>query len=74
MRSIAMENNIDYNKIERSAKLRQGAIKAGTHVLLMFWAVLVLFPFYWMLLTSVKSYGSYNAEYIPQLITLSPTF
>ena len=68
-----MENNIDYNKIERSAKLRQGAIKAGTHVLLMFWAVLVLFPFYWMLLTSVKSYGSYNAEYIPQLITLSPT-
>ena len=73
MRSIAMEKNIDYNKIERSAKLRQGAIKAGTHVLLMFWAVLVLFPFYWMLLTSVKSYGSYNAEYIPQLITLSPT-
>ena len=68
-----MEKNIDYNKIERSARLRQTVIKAGTHVLLMFWAVLVLFPFYWMLLTSVKSYGSYNAEYIPQLITLSPT-
>ena len=68
-----MEKNIDYNKIERSAKLRQNLIKAGTHVLLMFWAILVLFPFYWMLLTSVKSYGSYNAEYIPQLITLSPT-
>ena len=68
-----MENNIDYNKIERSAKLRQGAIKAGTHVLLMFWAVLVLFPFYWMLLTSVKSYGAYNSEWIPQLYTLSPT-
>jgi len=26
-----------------------------------------------MLLTSVKSYGSYNAEYIPKLFTLTPT-
>ena len=41
--------------------------------LLVFWGLMVLFPFYWMLLTSVKSYGSYNAEYIPKLFTLSPT-
>ena len=34
---------------------------------------LKLFPFYWMLLTSVKSYGSYNAEYIPKFFTLLPT-
>ena len=26
-----------------------------------------------MLLTSVKSYSAYNSEYIPQLVTLSPT-
>ena len=26
-----------------------------------------------MLLTSIKSYGSYNAEYIPKFITLTPT-
>ena len=32
-----------------------------------------IFPFYWMLLTSVKSYSAYNSEYIPQLVTLSPT-
>ena len=38
-----------------------------------FWAVIVLFPFYWMLLTSVKSYGAYNSEYIPRFYTLSPT-
>ena len=38
------------------------------------WALIVLFPFYWMLLTSVKSYSSYNAEFIPQLFTLNPTF
>ena len=49
--------------------LRRGAVWA----LLVFWALMVLFPFYWMLLTSMKSYGSYNAEYVPKLFTLSPT-
>ena len=47
--------------------------KAAVYALLVFWALMVLFPFYWMLLTSVKSYGSYNAEYVPKLFTLSPT-
>lgn len=47
--------------------------KALIYIGLMLWAVLVLFPFYWMLLTSVKSYGTYNAEYIPKFYTLSPT-
>lgn len=41
--------------------------------LLIIWAIIVLFPFYWMLLTSIKSYAAYNAEYIPQFFTLSPT-
>ena len=44
------------------------------YALLAIWALIVLFPFYWMLLTSVKSYGAYNAEFIPKLYTLSPTF
>lgn len=54
-------------------KLGSGAWKACVYALLIFWALMVLFPFYWMLLTSVKSYGSYNAEYVPKLFTLSPT-
>ena len=37
------------------------------------WALVVLFPFYWMVLTSVKSYGAYVSEYTPKLFTLSPT-
>ena len=44
------------------------------YVLLALWAVIVLFPFYWMVLTSVKDYGSYNSEYIPKFFTLNPTF
>lgn len=50
-----------------------GARMAVRYVLLGIWAIFVLFPFYWMLLTSVKSYGSYNAEYIPKLFILTPT-
>ena len=44
-----------------------------TYILLALWALIVLFPFYWMILTSVKSYTAYNSEYIPQFYTLSPT-
>lgn len=38
------------------------------------WALMVLFPFYWMILTSVKRYGEYNLEFIPKFFTLNPTF
>lgn len=44
-----------------------------TYTLLTVWALIVLFPFYWMVLTSLKSYGAYNAEWTPQLYTLAPT-
>jgi multiple sugar transport system permease protein len=64
---------LDFDKIERRAASRKRAFKAADYVMLTVWAVMVLFPFYWMLLTSVKSYGSYNAEYIPRFFTLTPT-
>lgn len=40
---------------------------------LIFWGLMVLFPFYWMILTSFKDYGEYNNEYIPKFFTLHPT-
>lgn len=64
---------MDYDKIEIAALRRERILKTLTYTLLTFWAILVLFPFYWMVLTSVKSYGAYNSEWIPQLYTLSPT-
>ena len=64
---------MNYEKIEQAALRRNQILKAVTYILLTFWAILVLFPFYWMVLTSVKSYGAYNSEWIPQLYTLSPT-
>lgn len=68
-----MEHQPDFHKIEKSAKLRRSLRNTAAYALLTLWALAVLFPFYWMLLTSVKSYGSYNAEHIPSLFTLSPT-
>lgn len=59
--------------MEKHTKILQKIGKTGVYALLVFWALMVLFPFYWMLLTSVKSYGSYNAEFVPKLFTLSPT-
>lgn len=69
-----MEQMTDYTRIERRTKRRSTAVKSVTYFFLAVWGVLVLFPFYWMLLSSVKSYSAYNAEYIPQFFTLSPTF
>lgn len=64
---------MDFDKIESSARTRKRISKAVTYVLLSIWAIMVLFPFYWMILSSLKSYSAYNSEYIPQLFTLSPT-
>ena len=68
-----MSKNTEYQKIERRA--RTGRIFSNTviYTLLALWGLVVLFPFYWMLLTLVKSYGSYNAEHVPSFFTLSPT-
>ena len=59
---------------KRQLKTKAAIGKGVVYVLLGVWALIVLFPFYWMVLTSVKSYSAYNAEFIPRLFTLSPTF
>ena len=68
-----MKNQNNYTSIERAATLRKRVLKAVTYLFLALWALLVLFPFYWMVLTSVKSYSAYSSEYIPAFFTLSPT-
>ena len=68
-----MEKQINYNKIKQNARSSQRFRNAVIYALLILWALIVLFPFYWMLLTSVKSYGAYNAERIPAFFTTAPT-
>ncbi len=68
-----MGKQVDYEKMKKSSRVQKIAGKSITYILLTLWALMVLFPFYWMILTSVKSYSAYNSEYIPSLYTLSPT-
>jgi multiple sugar transport system permease protein len=68
-----MSTNNSYLSIEKKARRNYLIRNIITYTLLGIWALIVLFPFYWMLLTSLKSYGSYNAEYVPKFFTLSPT-
>lgn len=66
-------NKTDYKTIEARAIMGKRIAKCVTYGLLALWALIVLFPFYWMILTSVKSYSQYSGEFTPQFITLTPT-
>ena len=47
--------------------------RAFIYFFLVLWAILVLFPFYWMLLTSVKTQAAFNSEIVPSFWTPHPT-
>ncbi len=66
-------NSVNYNEIERKAEKKKIVKNTVLYTLLTIWAVMVLFPFFWMILTSIKSYGEYNAEYVPKFYAASPT-
>ena len=68
-----MEQHINFEKKQKQTLRNSRLLKGLTYFFLTVWALIVLFPFYWMILTSVKSYGSYNAEHVPAFFTLSPT-
>ena len=64
---------MDYELVGRKNRLKGNIGRGVTYFLLAIWGLLVLFPFYWMVMTSFKSYSAYNGEFIPKIVTLSPT-
>ena len=57
-------------------KDKKRTVSAGRifiYIFLAVWALIVLFPFYWMVLTSFKSYGAYNSEFVPKFFITDPT-
>ena len=54
-------------------KKRGTGSKVLIYLLLAVWAVVVLFPFYWMVLTSVKKTSTYNNETVPRIVAEDPT-
>ena len=64
----------EHARLVRRQKRKDIVFAVLRYTVLGIWAIIVLFPFYWMLLTSFKGYGAYNSEFIPKLYTVSPTF
>ena len=64
---------MNYEIAEKRERRRNAVLKTVVYILLAVWALIVLFPFYWMILTSVKDSGAYNFEQTPVFFTLSPT-
>lgn len=48
--------------------------KSIIYIILIIWSLIVIFPFFYMILTSFKSYSSYNSETTPQFVLTNPTF
>ena len=69
-----MAKNQDIIKLERTARTKSAIFKTLMYIFLAFWGVVVLFPFYWMVLSSIKSYASYMGERLPRFIATDPTF
>ncbi len=64
----------ELKQIKKQTKVA-GAIKSAlTYIGLSVWAIAVLFPFYWMLQNSFKSFGEYNSESIPKFFPALFTF
>lgn len=68
---------MEKNKLQNGLHRRGRIGKILVYVLLTVWALIVLFPFYWMILSSVKSTNVYDTEQMlgsPSYFTLNPTF
>jgi multiple sugar transport system permease protein len=64
----------EYKKIKKDAKILGALKKAGIYLGLSVWAIAVLFPFYWMVQNSLKSFSEYNSESIPKFFPSVVTF
>ena len=58
----------ELKQIKKSTKIIGALKKTGIYFGLSLWALAVLFPFYWMLQNSFKSFSEYNSESIPKFL------
>ena len=64
----------DLQKVGASSKIMQIFVKTGVYVFLSIMALIVLFPFYWMIISSLKTLAEYRQPtptFWPQLIMWS---
>ncbi len=68
---------MEKNKLQSGVQRRGRIGKILVYVLLTVWALIVLFPFYWMILSSLKTTNAYDTEQMmgsPRYFTLNPSF
>ena len=55
-------------QIKKQSRILSVIRNIGIYFGLSLWAIAVLFPFYWMVQNSFKSFGEYNSESIPKFL------
>ena len=63
----------DLQQVSAGARITGAFVKTGTYVFLIIMAIIVLFPFYWMIISSLKTEAEYRATvptFWPQKIML----
>ncbi len=68
-----MNKTLTYKEMNKKTNVKKCLQNVLLYTALSVWALIVLFPFYFMLLTSLKTTGAYNAEVVPKLFTTAPT-
>ncbi len=63
--------DLSYNR--KTDRIKSAFTSGIVYTLLSLWGLIVLFPFYWMILTSIKSTAEYNGEIIPKFFSNAPT-
>ncbi len=64
----------DLQKVSTASKVTQFLVKFGVYIFLIIMALIVLFPFYWMIISSLKSLSEYrqpNPTFWPKNVMLS---
>ena len=57
----------DVQKVAKKQAIMKIAVKVLTYAFLIFMAVVMIFPFYWMIISSLKTYDEYHKLLVPTL-------
>jgi multiple sugar transport system permease protein len=60
-KNIAVMHSNDLNKEKSKGKIGKVLVKIATYAFLILMAIIVVFPFYWMIISSLKSLAEYKA-------------
>ena len=72
MENVVQDKSL--NKVLREEKIKKIIINVLLYAFLVIGAISVLFPFYWMIATSFKTFSDYTSELVPSFFPTHFTF